>query len=376
MAKGRPAKKSRASKPARKAASRKPARKVSRAVTHKPAARAAAPAPKLAAVKLSGPKVPKYRDLKRPDGTGLPLAWGLWAPGDQLGTLNNITPAVVAAAASEVKRGVRFNLDLPLHVPYGECKPLAHATRQAPIPTMHGRDREPNLMVRDDKLDEFYLQCSSQWDGLTHMGDLQHGFYNGVTREQATHGPESRNGIDRVAEFGLASRCVLVDVVRDFAAQGRAWDPMAHQTVSAADLEASLKRHKTELRQGDVLLVRMGWVAAFRAEKDLDKRDNLLRAWRYSGLSGDEDMWEFLWDHRVAALATDTVTVEVWPMWPGKPAMHWAIARMGFTIGEMFDFEALADDCARDGRYTAFFTSSPLNLRGGVGSPPNAIAIK
>ncbi len=44
--------------------------------------------------------------------------------------------------------------------------------------------------------------------------------------------------------------------------------------------------------------------------------------------------------------------------------------------GTVVDLDALAEDSARDGRYTAMFTSSPLNLRGGVGSPPNALAIK
>jgi kynurenine formamidase len=349
----------------------KAARAAGKAVrSAKPAARAAA------ALRPSGPKVPRYKDLKRPDSTGLPLAWGLWAPGDQLGTINNITPAVVTAARSEIQRGVRFNLDLPLHIPYGLCKPGAHATRRDPVPTLHARERPPNLWVRDDKLDDFYLQCSSQWDGLTHMGDSTHGFYNGVQPANVTHGETSRNGIEHLAEFGIATRCVLVDIVRDFAALGKKWDPMAEQVVTAADLEASLKRHKVALRQGDVLLVRMGWIAAFRAAPDVEARDALLRAWKYSGVSGGEDMWEFLWDHRVAAIATDTVTVEVWPMRPGQPAMHWAIARLGITIGEMFDLDALAADCAKDGRYTAFFTSSPLNLRGGVGSPPNALAVK
>jgi len=328
------------------------------------------------APRISGPKVPRYKDLNRPDSTGLPLAWGLWSPGDQLGTVNNITPGSVAAAAKEVKRGVRFNLDLPLHIPYGLCKPGAHATRRDPIPTLHARERPPHLWVRDDKLDDFYLQCSSQWDGLTHMGDSQHGFYNGVQPQNVTHGEGSKNGIEHLAEFGIAGRCVLIDIVRDFAARKKAWDPMAEQVVSAADLEASLKRHKVALRQGDILLVRMGWIAAFRDAPDVEARDALLRAWKYSGVSGGEDMWEFLWDNKVAAIATDTVTVEVWPMREGQPAMHWAIARLGITIGEMFDLDALAEDCAKDGRYTAFFTSSPLNLRGGVGSPPNAIAIK
>jgi hypothetical protein len=45
-------------------------------------------------------------------------------------------------------------------------------------------------------------------------------------------------------------------------------------------------------------------------------------------------------------------------------------------IGEMFQLDALADACAADGSYEFFFTSAPLNKRGGVASPPNALAIK
>ena len=56
--------------------------------------------------------------------------------------------------------------------------------------------------------------------------------------------------------------------------------------------------------------------------------------------------------------------------------LHQAIPRLGFTIGELFNLEELADDSAKDGVYESFLTTSPLNLRGGVGSPPNAIAIK
>ncbi|HUJ75114.1 MAG TPA: cyclase family protein, partial [bacterium] len=260
--------------------------------------------------------------------------------------------------------------------PYGLVKPNAHRTRCAPVQTLHVRSRPPDLLVRDDKLDDFYLQCSSQWDGLTHMGDARHGFYNGVSEDQVTQQEGTRNGIEHVAEFGLAARAVLIDIPRYFAALGRPWDPLAQQAVSAQDLRDYLQRHGVALLPGDVLLVRMGWVTAFRAARDVEARDALLSGWKFSGLSGAEDMWEFLWDQRVAAVATDTVTVEVWPMTPGRPALHWAIPRLGLTIGEMFDLDALAADCAQDGRYVSFFTSSPLNVRGGVGSPPNAMAIK
>ena len=46
------------------------------------------------------------------------------------------------------------------------------------------------------------------------------------------------------------------------------------------------------------------------------------------------------------------------------------------AVGELFDLEALAADCAADGVYEAFFTAAPLHLRGGIGSPGNALAIR
>ncbi len=46
------------------------------------------------------------------------------------------------------------------------------------------------------------------------------------------------------------------------------------------------------------------------------------------------------------------------------------------VFGELFDLELLAEDCARDGVYEALLTAKPLMLRGGVGSPANAMAIK
>ncbi len=151
---------------------------------------------------------------------------------------------------------------------------------------------------------------------------------------------------------------------------------MGQMVISADDLAACLAFQKVATEPGDILLVRLGWVRALYDAADAMACDALFRPRNYSGLSGAEDMWEFLWDHGIAAVASDSVTVEVWPMAENGPSLHLAIARLGLTIGEMFDFEALADDCAATKDYCAFVTSSPLNLRGGVGSPPNAMAIR
>jgi hypothetical protein len=52
------------------------------------------------------------------------------------------------------------------------------------------------------------------------------------------------------------------------------------------------------------------------------------------------------------------------------------IALLGMIIGELWKLDELAEDCAADGVYEFLLTAKPLNLKGGVGSPPNALAVK
>jgi kynurenine formamidase len=318
---------------------------------------------------------PRFADLPRPDESTLPLAWGVWGPEDQLGTLNHISDATVRNAARLIERGTRFNLDLPLHVPYGLCSPGGHRRRTEPAHTILVTKATGGMLGRDDKLDSFWLQGSSQWDGLTHIGDPRHGFYNGVQPEQITGKDGTRNGIENMAAFGIAGRAVLADFAQYCAKIGRAWQTNAQQVISADDLDACLRDAGIAVQPGDIVLVRTGWLRDYLSA-DRAGRDAVTREWKFSGLSGGPDMWEWIWDRRIAALAGDVPTAEVWPLYEGKPSLHLAIPRLGLTLGELFDLESLAEDCAQDGRYACFFTSSPLNLRGGVGSPPNAIAIK
>lgn len=46
-----------------------------------------------------------------------------------------------------------------------------------------------------------------------------------------------------------------------------------------------------------------------------------------------------------------------------------------FPSGELFDLEELAAMCKELNRWTFFVSSVPLNMPGGVSSPPNAMAI-
>ena len=44
-------------------------------------------------------------------------------------------------------------------------------------------------------------------------------------------------------------------------------------------------------------------------------------------------------------------------------------------IGELWDLEGLAAECELQKRWSFFLSSAPLNVPGGIASPPNVLAI-
>ena len=57
--------------------------------------------------------------------------------------------------------------------------------------------------------------------------------------------------------------------------------------------------------------------------------------------------------------------------------MHLLCLRdMGMMLGEMWNLEGLAAECASDGKYEFMLVAAPLQFTGAVGSPLNPIAIK
>jgi len=306
-----------------------------------------------------------FDELPRLPGSGLRHSWHVHGPGDQLGTLNRLTGPVVAAAAAAVRTGERIGLSLPLGLP-----DPSFFGRQAPRHTMFAMG--PNAW--DDRLDGFYLQASSQWDGFRHIGAGADGFYGGWRGSpQADPGPL---GIQHWAGVGVIGRGVLIDLV----AHG-GHDPFTHVAFGVADLEAALRSQGTALRFGDILCIRTGWTEKYQTLDEparLELAERLADPFHYdcAGLAGSEEISRFLWDSGVAAVTADNPAVETVPMDPAAGSLHLRlIPCLGFAIGELFDFAALAAACERERRYEFLFTSVPLNLYGGVGSPANAVAI-
>jgi len=322
---------------------------------------------------------PSYRELAaRQDGRA-GTSWGVYGVDDDVGTLREATPERVADAARLVRRGVVFPLSLPL---------------DEPDPPLFGRRRFSHTVVHeptslDDRLDDVHPQASSQWDALAHVRHPELGFYNGTPDDAL--GPGGRLGVDRWGERGIAARFVLLDVARHRAAEGRAlaWD--RRDEIGVDDLEATARAQDVELAAGTVLLVRTGWLAGFRTAAADERariaamvpsgdiaRDRELMP-PAPGLAAREEVAAWLWDAGVAAVAADNPALEAMPFSRASVDgwLHYRLIPMlGMAVGELWDLDALAADCVVDGQWDGLITSAPLRVRGGVGSPANALAIK
>jgi kynurenine formamidase len=317
-------------------------------------------------------QLPKYDEL--PVRAGLPegSSWGLWGDDDELGTINLLTPERVQRALGTAKRGAVFSLNWAL---------------EEPNPPFYGRgalghriDR-PLDHVLDDALDNFFTQASSQWDALCHVGHPVHGFYNGRKDEDFTGEPGTKNGIEHWAKRGIVGRGVLLDVARHWEKTGRPIDGSKHIEFTPDDLEEVREAQGVTFEVGDILILRTGWMnwyvnASAEVRKDLAE-DSLARL-QTPGLVGGEDMVAYLWNQHFAAVAADNPAIEAWPhaLEVDKYIHFRLLPLLGMPMGEMWFVEDLAADCASDGVYEFLLTSAPLNIRGGVGSPPNALAIK
>ena len=88
---------------------------------------------------------------------------------------------------------------------------------------------------------------------------------------------------------------------------------------------------------------------------------------------------DFFCPRHVATVSTDTWGTEVLPNETEdvfQPLHIIMLVNAGIYLGEMWDMEELAADCADDGVYEFMLVAPPLTVTGSVGSPVNPQAIK
>lgn len=321
--------------------------------------------------KIDFDKLPRFSELPVQKGAPEGSTWGLFGDDYELGCLNFLTPQGIIEAARLVQKGKVFRLDMK--VGYGEPTLFGRAVVEHKIIRHAGKDGK--VWGHDDMLNNYNTQEGSQWDGLSHVAHPQHGFYNGVSQDDIKSGAGSKLSIHKWANR-FVGRGTLVDVFKFRNDQGRPIDPLTKAIYSLDDLKGALAAQKTQLRPGGILLVHTGWMQAYQKASAEQKREmapmNQLKA---CGIEASRAVCEWLWDNRVAAIGTDCPSVESWPF--EKSPLHiWALPLAGLPLGEQFELAPLAADCAQDGRYEFMVVSVPLNVEGGIASPPNAVAIK
>jgi kynurenine formamidase len=298
--------------------------------------------------------------------------WGRWGADDEIGTLNFITPEKVVEAARLVRQGKVLSLAIPFDAngPQsgfgGRINPV-HFMLQDGGDIAHGaQDFVPGLRWCDDAV-TMPLQCATQWDALAHIY-FDGKMYNGHGPEMVTSSGARANSIDK-ARDKIVSRGVLLDIARH---RKKDWlEP--GEAIYPEDLDGAAAEARVSIGTGDIVLVRTGQIAQVRAEGSWGS----YAGGPAPGLSLKVADW--LAAHEIAGYATDTWGTEVIPNETSdvfQPLHCVAIVNMGMLVGEIFDLEGLAEDCAADGVYEFMFTAPPLTITGAVGSPINPQAIK
>lgn len=316
-------------------------------------------------------ELPSYDEL--PDKKRY-WVWG--PPGSHeegLGMLNLLTPEHVAAsAAKEIKTGHRVGLGWEFH--------------KVEFPYFKRRLYEMKIIeVAADAFDDEYHfnpQQSSQWDGFRHhcqpAPDHSDGrlWYGGTTKQEIAKGESPRIGIHHWAQQGIAGRGVLLDFASWAKQKGIKYSSMSDRQITLDELKQVAEHYKVDIQPGDILFIRIGFIEEWNSLSEQQMKDyrNGDEA-HHTGIEATEDMVRWLWDNHFCAVASDAVSLEVFPpVDPNFSLHHYLLAGWGVPIGEMFDLDGLAEQCKQHNRYSFFVTSAPFNAVGGVSSAPNAIA--
>lgn len=305
-----------------------------------------------------------------------PNNWGRWGELDERGTANFITPEKVAEAARLIREGRVISMAAPLEVGVNfdtTRTPIQHYWRFTGADFVVGTaiNAAYEKVQYTDDIIVMATHGSTQWDALVHAAEndaIYNGFWIGTCESV---GGASRCSIHQMHEK-MCSRGVLADVARhkgvERLEQGYA--------ITPHDLDETLAAQGVEVREGDILIVRTGHLAWWFELPPEEKE-----SWAWGGSPGiSMKCVEWIHEKSIAAIAADNMAIEVMPAEEpsvGFLPVHPRLLRdLGLSLGELWNLEKLAEDCARDGRYEFFVAAQPLNIQNAAGSPLNPIAIK
>jgi kynurenine formamidase len=287
--------------------------------------------------------------------------WGRWGDDDERGTLNLLTPEAVLAATQVCRTGKVYSLALPIQREGVPIFDYRGAPQRLSLTSNTDNDRYEEFGAPEGLgSNEDVLVLASH--SITHMDALSHVFaegkmYNNFGAEEFTTAKGAQH-LDVAQTASFAGRGVLLDLPRH---QGVDWlEP--GQVIDAAQLEACRDAQGVELRSGDILLVRTGWLDRFATGAE---------GFAQPGLG--KDAVSFVDDHDISVVGADNAAIECIPFDDGEfLSVHIALlVNRGVTLLEhLFLSELAADGC-----HEFLLTVGGLKVTGAAGSPINPIAI-
>lgn len=320
--------------------------------------------------------LPTWAQLGARSGAPAGTSWGLFDdPWRGTFSFADGAPHVLAALQC-ARRGEVFGLDYSINA----FSPGMSATRRPAQHTIFGN----HAAHRDDYLDGYYLQASSQVDGLRHRRADDVGFYDG-TPDQAVAVGTPGLGVQVWADNPLVTRGVLVDLDGYARSQGRPIDHAAGEQLESGMISEALADQQVQVSTGDVVMLHTGWAEWFLGLDD-DQRGAQRETRKSTGIVQSEEFVEWAWDSGLAMVAADNFAIECLPVADSSPfrdsavsdrgMMHQVLlAKLGLPLGELWKLNPLALRMRTLGQWEALLTVKPLNVVGGTGSPANAIAV-
>jgi len=293
--------------------------------------------------------------------------WGRWGEDDERGALNLLSDDLVLEALKGCRTGKVYNLGVPIQ---RAGVPNSTEYRGTPMRlTMVNHSDEamyekfgadPGVGANEDLL-VFASHTTTHIDSLCHVYADQ-SIYNGFPHDgMQAYAGAARCGIEKAG--GFATRGVLVDVAgyREVASL-----ELGH-VITGEEFKATLAAQGTELRAGDAVIIRTGWLEYFFAsgggpEIDMSNEPGI-----------GFEVAELLHEADVAVVAADNTAVEALPFDRGKfLGVHIELlVKRGIHLIEHVVTEELARERCRE----FLLITAPLLITGATASPVNPIAI-
>ena len=318
---------------------------------------------------------PTFADLLYREGNLAGTSWGLFSkPGR--GTPSFITQEAILKAKDCIQTGTVFGLDYPADA----FDPGMSLKRSAPRHTIYSS----HPAHRDDYLDGYYLQGSTQIDGLRHRRADDVGFYNGTPDDRITEGTPDL-GVQEWAENPITGRGILIDLEGYRNSLGEPIDHAGGEPLTLDLVQAAIAAQFLNIRQGDILMLHTGWCEWFLALA-AEEKQRMRESRKASGVAQSREFVAWVWDNRFAVVAADNFAFECLPVVSESPfqlsapndhgMMHQQLlAKLGMPLGELWKLGPLTRHMRSTGKWDAFISIKPLNITGGTGSPANATAI-